>query len=126
MFTTSITLSLLFLSMFATSRSAAVSPSFPSTRNSMTSAISIATSACSLICERMISVESGSIPPVSTSPKETPFHSVSWYILSLVTPGVSSTIAILLPIMLLKNVDLPTLGLPTTATIGLLNRKFLR
>ena len=41
----------------------------------------------------------------------------SAYTLSLVTPGVSCTIEILFPANLLNNVDLPTLGLPTIATI---------
>jgi hypothetical protein len=31
-------------------------------------------------------------------------------------PGVSSTMASLVPMSLLNKVDLPTLGLPTTAT----------
>ena len=44
-------------------------------------------------------------------------HSQSAYTRSRVTPGVSSTIDIRLPAILLKNVDLPTLGRPTTATI---------
>jgi GTP-binding protein EngB required for normal cell division len=38
-------------------------------------------------------------------------------ILSLVTPGVLSTIAFFLEMKRLKIVDLPTLGLPTKATI---------
>ena len=38
--------------------------------------------------------------------------------LSLVTPGVSSTILMRFPAILLKNVDLPTFGRPTTATMG--------
>src|SRR5699024_9466854 len=62
----------------------------------------------------------GSIPPVSIKAKLVPFHSASAYILSLVTPGVSSTIEMRRPTILLKKVDLPTLGLPTMATIGLL------
>jgi len=39
-------------------------------------------------------------------------------ILSRVTPGSSSTIAVLLPTILLNSVDLPTFGLPTIATVG--------
>ena len=34
------------------------------------------------------------------------------------TPGVSSTIAMRLPVSLLKSIDLPTFGRPTMATIG--------
>ena len=74
-----------------------------------------------LICERIISSLSGSIPPVSIIVKYLFNHSTSPNILSLVTPGVSSTIDILVPVNLLKIVDLPTFGLPTTATIGLLS-----
>src|SRR5574344_1683075 len=47
-------------------------------------------------------------------------HSASAYNLSLVTPGVSSTIEIRLLTNILNRVDFPTLGLPTMATIGLL------
>ena len=39
-------------------------------------------------------------------------------ITELVTPGVSSTMAILSPESLLKRVDFPTLGRPTMATMG--------
>src|SRR5665648_30816 len=106
--------------MFATSLSEAVSPSLPSTINRMTSAISTASSACSLICESITSFVFVSIPPLSINANLIPHHSASAYILSLVTPGVSSTMDTLRPTILLKNVDLPTLGLPTTATIGLL------
>ena len=38
----------------------------------------------------------------------------------VVTPGVSSTIEILLPANALNSVDFPTFGRPTTATTGLL------
>ena len=86
----------------------------------MTSAVSIAICACSLICERITSLLSGSIPPVSINVKALSSHVTSAYILSLVTPGVSFTIEICCPAKPLNNVDLPTLGLPTTATIGLL------
>jgi hypothetical protein len=42
-----------------------------------------------------------------------------------VTPAISSTIAILLPIIRLKRLDLPTLGLPTTETTGIDDKKIL-
>ena len=64
---------------------------------------------------------SGSIPPVSIKVKYLFNHSTSVNILSLVTPGVSSTIDILFPANLLNRVDFPTFGLPTTATMGLLS-----
>jgi hypothetical protein len=46
-----------------------------------------------------VSSLSGSIPAVSTTVKFLPLQFVSAYTLSLVTPGVSSTIDILLPTM---------------------------
>ena len=84
----------------------------------MTSALSIAISACLRIWTSMASFEAGSIPPVSTSINSRLSHSHLAYILSLVTPGVSSTIDRRFPMSLLKSVDFPTLGLPTIATTG--------
>ena len=43
---------------------------------------------------------------------------MSAYILSLVIPGESFTMAILSPASALNRVDFPTFGLPTTATTG--------
>ena len=60
----------------------------------------------------------GSIPPVSTTVKERAFHSASPKRRSRVVPGVSSTIAIRSPTRRLNSVDLPTLGRPTSATMG--------
>lgn len=74
----------------------------------------------------MMSLLSGSIPPVSISAKWIPFHSASAYILSLVTPGVSSTMETRRPTTLLKKVDFPTFGRPTTATSGLLIKNSFR
>ena len=88
-----------FFSIKAISWSAAVTPCFTSVKNIITSAISIAILACSLICDIIISSDSGSIPAVSTTVKFLPLQFVSAYTLSLVTPGVSSTIEILLPTM---------------------------
>ena len=45
---------------------------------------------------------------------------------SLVTPGVSLTIAIRSPASMLKSVDFPTFGRPTMATIGLLTSSSYR
>ena len=90
----------------------------PSTKKSMTWAVSIATSACFLISFHMVSCDLSSMPPVSTMEKARPRHSASAYRRSRVTPGLSSVIAIFLPATLLKKVLLPTLGLPTIATSG--------
>jgi hypothetical protein len=54
-------------------------------------------------------------PPVSIILNVLLSQIASPYILSLVTPGSSSTIAILLFRNLLKIVDLPTFGLPISA-----------
>jgi hypothetical protein len=47
-----------------------------------------------------------------------PAQSASNCRLSLVTPGISSTTAVLDPMILLTRVDFPTLGRPTMATTG--------
>jgi len=86
-----------FFNINPISWSAAVTPCFISVKNIITSAISIAKFACSLICDKITSSDSGSIPPVSINVKFLPLQFVSAYTLSLVTPGVSSTIEILLP-----------------------------
>ena len=93
-------------------------PVLTSVINIITSAVSMAISACSRIFASIMSLVSGSIPPVSIIVKALFSHSASAYILSLVTPGVSFTMDMSLPASLLKSVDLPTLGLPTIATIG--------
>ena len=86
-----------FFSINEISLSAAVTPCLISVKKIITSAIAIARLACSLIWDNIISSESGSIPPVSINVKFLPRQFVSAYILSLVTPGVSWTIDILLP-----------------------------
>jgi len=58
------------------------------------------------------------MPPVSMTENVLPFHVALPYRRSLVTPGRSSTIANRCPMILLKTVDLPTLGLPTMATVA--------
>ena len=67
-----------------------------------------------------MSLLSGSIPPVSIIVNSLSSHVTSEEIRSLVTPGVSLTIEIISPASTLKRVDLPTFGLPTIATTGLL------
>src|SRR5579872_4166984 len=67
----------------------------------------------------MKSFSSGSIPPVSTMRSFRPLHSASPYRRSRVMPGSSPTIARREPTMRLKSVDLPTLGRPTIAIIGI-------
>ena len=59
-------------------------------------------------------------PPPRTS---RPFHSASPKCRSRVVPGRSDTIAWRPPRSRLKSVDLPTLGRPTIATVGLLMRR---
>ena len=107
-----------FCSIVQTSWSAAVIPSRISVIKIITFAISIASSACILICSKIISFEYGSIPPVSIIVKVFPHHSPSAKIRSRVTPGVSSTIDMRFPAILLNNVDFPTFGLPTMAIMG--------
>ena len=107
-------------SMCATSSSAAVRPLRTSVTMMMQSAVSMAICACSRMWARMPSVALGSMPPVSTSKNSWPFHSQLAKMRSRVMPGVSSTMARRWPHSLLNRVDLPTLGRPTTATIGLL------
>ena len=109
----------LFCSMAATSLSDAVTPLLISVTKIMALAVSIASSACAFIFLRIISSVFGSIPPVSTTMNFLPHHSASPKMRSRVTPGVSSTIDSRLPTILLKSVDLPTFGLPTTAITGL-------
>ena len=106
------------ISMLATSRSCGVTPERRSATIMIQSAESIAICACWRIWASKPSSICGSIPPVSTSKKLCPVHSHSQKIRSLVTPGVSSTIAMRWPVNLLKMVDLPTLGRPTIATMG--------
>src|SRR5262245_13844521 len=64
------------------------------------------------------SSEPGSRPPVSITVARQPPNSVTPWMRSRVTPGVSRTIAFRLPIRRLKRVDLPTFGRPTIATTG--------
>ena len=78
--------------------------------------------ACRRIWERITSSEWGSMPPVSASMKVRLRHSHAAKIRSRVTPGVSFTMDSRCPMSLLNNVDLPTLGRPTTATTGLRHR----
>ena len=58
------------------------------------------------------------MPPVSISSKATPFHSVARRLRSRVTPGSAAVTASLPPTRRLTRVLLPTLGKPTTATVG--------
>ena len=105
-------------SMLATSISGAVTPVVISVTRTITSAVSMASFACSRIKRRISLSVFGSIPPVSTISKTLPFQSLSPYILSLVTPGVSSTMDSRRPISLLKSMLFPTFGRPTIAIRG--------
>ena len=86
-----------FLSINAMSLSSGVIPVVTSVIKTITSATSIARSACSLIWILITSFAFSSIPPVSIIVKSLPLQFVSPYTLSLVTPGVSSTIDSLCP-----------------------------
>src|SRR5262249_19522843 len=57
-------------------------------------------------------------PPVSMTVARQPPNSAEPWIRSRVTPGVSRTIALRLPIRRLKSVDFPTFGRHTIATTG--------
>ena len=100
-------------------RSVATMPVRTSVTKMMQSAESMAICACVRIWDKIISFDSGSMPPVSTSENFLFFHSHSPKMRSRVTPGVSSTMERRCPISLLNSVDLPTFGRPTMATIGL-------
>src|ERR1043165_934430 len=58
------------------------------------------------------------MPPVSISSKRRPSCSAVPWMRSRVMPGSSPTMARLCPVMRLKRVDFPTLGLPTMTTVG--------
>src|SRR5690242_527134 len=58
------------------------------------------------------------MPPVSTMRRSCPRQLVSPYRRSRVMPGSSPTMARREPTSRLNNVDLPTLGRPTTAIVG--------
>src|SRR2546421_3093892 len=65
------------------------------------------------------------MPPVSITSKRRPSCSADPCMRSRVIPGSSPTIARRCPVMRLKRVDFPTLGLPTTTTVGMaLDMKF--
>src|SRR5690242_8175589 len=59
------------------------------------------------------------MPPVSISSKRRPSCSAVPWMRSRVMPGSSPTMARLCPVMRLKRVDFPTLGLPTMTTVGM-------
>ncbi len=113
------------------SRSAGVTPVWPSTTNKIASASCIAISACLRICSinwwEPIDRGSwsfpgptwvGSKPPVSIISNTLPVHSTSVASLSRVVPGISSTMAIRRSARRLNKVLFPTLGRPTMATTG--------
>src|SRR5436190_21807401 len=65
------------------------------------------------------------MPPVSITSKRRPSCSADPCMRSRVIPGSSPTIARRCPVMRLKRVDFPTLGLPTMTTVGMaLDMKF--
>ena len=107
----------------AMASSSSSSPTVVSTTQTMTSAVAIARSACSLT--RRTSAAGSSVaalgvshPPVSTTTKSRPAQLAASSLRSRVTPGCSSTIAVRFPTIRFTSVDLPTFGRPTTATTG--------
>ena len=102
----------------AASWSAGVSPAAASTTNTMTSASTIASRACSWTLASIGSSGASSSPPVSTTTNRRPFHSASPYSRSRVVRARSSTIAVRAPTTRLNSVLLPTFGRPTMATTG--------
>src|SRR5688572_5929307 len=81
-------------------------------------ALRSATSACSRIWLGMYSWSWTRIPPVSINSKCRPSCSAVPWMRSRVMPGSSPTIARRFPVIRLKRVDFPTLGLPTMTTVG--------
>src|SRR5438552_5482009 len=59
------------------------------------------------------------MPPVSITSKRRPSCSATPWMRSRVMPGSSPTMARRCPVMRLKRVDFPTLGLPTMTTVGM-------
>src|SRR3954470_7747369 len=110
---------------FSAPRSSAASSLSPgrmpvraSTTRTATSDSASAWRACDCTARARSSSSSRSTPPVSTSTKRRPFHSVSISLRSRVTPDCSWTTASRVPVRRLTSVDLPTLGKPTMATLG--------
>ena len=58
------------------------------------------------------------MPPVSTSEKRLPCHFAGWAMVSRVVPATGATIARRVSVMRLNSVDFPTLGRPTSTTVG--------
>src|SRR5215208_3305591 len=110
------------LSAPRSSRASSVSPGRTpvraSTTSTATSDSASAARACDWTARARSSSSSRSTPPVSTSTKRRPFHSVSISLRSRVTPDCSWTTASRVPVRRFTSVDLPTLGNPTIATLG--------
>ena len=108
-------------SMSAINASSTVGLTRASTTSIVTSAWLIASSDCLLTLSSIpfSLFDLGNHPPVSISVNSHPAHVTSNSFRSLVTPGRSSTMASLFPMIRFTSVDFPTFGLPTTATVGL-------
>src|ERR1022692_3317313 len=109
------------LSIRARSRSLPVISARPSTRKMMWSAVFRTNSAWRRICPGMYSWSCTTMPPVSISSKRGPSCSAAPCIRPRVMPGSSPTMERRCPVMRLKRVDFPTLGLPTMTTVGRLD-----
>ena len=101
----------------ASSSSPGVMPAVASTTRRTRSASSTACRACAAICGPNGPVSARSTPPVSMRRNVVPDHSHSSSLRSRVTPGVSWTTAVRVDVSRLINVDLPTFGKPTIATV---------
>src|SRR5258708_4562057 len=78
-----------------------------------------ANSAWRRICPGIYSWSCTTMPPVSISSKRRPSCSAVPCIRSRVMPGSSPTMERRCPVIRLKRVDFPTLGLPTMTTVGM-------
>jgi len=107
-----------FRRSLATCESRGATPSRASTMNSISDAWATPEAIWSSTSSVRSSTSSIPIPPVSTSSMNPVLSSIGAETLSLVTPGVSSTIDMRRPAMMFRRLDLPTLGRPTMATIG--------
>ena len=97
--------------------SSAFSPARASRINSTSWESSTARQVCA--CNASASTSSPNKPPVSTTVTGVPSRSARPYRRSRVSPGTSATSASRVRVKRLKSVDLPTLGRPTSAIVGI-------
>ncbi len=112
-------------SVAAISSSAGTSPSRPSTTNTITSAV-VERLAAVLDDELVERILARAEHPARIDERERRFPATQpgWEFVSRVVPAIAVTIARREPVMRLKSVDLPTLGRPTSTTVGLSAERF--